>query len=194
MAKHRNQLILLVYLMAVLLMLLLAYIVFRILLRQDYLRKGRVSIIPFMLELLVCGLYFNFPYLYLPFNWPELPTLPESTTRRVLSLAPITVELIIMLTAIASLGLCRFLGFGSEKLNRSGIYGLSRNPQLVGGFLAVVGFAIVWPSWYALGWVILFGPIFHMMVITEEEYLLNMHGEEYRGYCRQVPRYLGFPR
>lgn len=32
---------------------------------------------------------------------------------------------------------------------------LSRNPQIVGFFLAVVGFAIMWPSWYALGWVIL---------------------------------------
>jgi protein-S-isoprenylcysteine O-methyltransferase Ste14 len=182
------------YLISASLLLLASYIVFRVVLRQDYLRNRRASLIPLMLELLVCGLYCNFPYLYLPFDWPELPTLPDSATRRVLSLIPITIGLTIMCIGIASLGLQRFLGLESRKLRHSGIYRLSRNPQIVGFFLAVAGFAIMWPSWYALGWVILFGPIFHMMVLTEEEYLLHMHPEEYRQYCQKVPRYLGFLR
>jgi protein-S-isoprenylcysteine O-methyltransferase Ste14 len=84
-----------------------------------------------------------------------------------------------MFIGIASLGLQRFLGLGSRRLRQSGIYRVGRNPQIVGFFLAVVGFAVMWPSWYALGWVILFGAVFHMMVLTEEEYLLHMHAEEY---------------
>ncbi len=77
-----------VYLISAFLLLLVSYIVFRVILRRDYLRRGRVSLIPLLLELLVCGLYCNFPYLYLPFDWPELPILPYSITRRVLSLGP----------------------------------------------------------------------------------------------------------
>jgi protein-S-isoprenylcysteine O-methyltransferase Ste14 len=182
------------YLISAFLLLLLAYGVFRIILRQDYLHNRRASVIPLILELLVCGLYCNFPYLYLPFDWPEPPTLPDSAVRRILSLIPITVGLTITLIGIISLGLLRFLGLGSRRLRQSGIYRASRNPQIVGFFLAVAGFAIMWPSWYALGWVILFGPVFHMMVLTEEEYLLHMHAEEYRQYWQQVPRYLGFLR
>jgi protein-S-isoprenylcysteine O-methyltransferase Ste14 len=182
------------YLISASLLLLASYIVFRIVLRQDYLHNRRISFIPLMLELLVCGLYCNFPYLYLPFDWPELPTLPGSAVRRILSLIPITIGLTITLIGIASLGLKRFLGLGSRRLSQSGIYTVSRNPQIVGFFLAVAGFAIMWPSWYALGWMILFGPVFHMMVLTEEAYLLHMHAEEYRQYCLRVPRYLGFPR
>lgn len=59
--------------------------------------------------------------------------------------------------------------------------------------MMVIGVAILWPSWYALGWVILAAG-FHMMVLTEEENLRNVYGEEYTQYCKRVPRYLGFPQ
>jgi protein-S-isoprenylcysteine O-methyltransferase Ste14 len=32
--------------------------------------------------------------------------------------------------------------------------------------------------------------ISHWMVITEEEHLLQVFGEEYESYCSEVPRYL----
>jgi protein-S-isoprenylcysteine O-methyltransferase Ste14 len=70
------------------------------------------------------------------------------------------------------------------------VYGISRNPQIVGFFVYALGFALLWPSWYALGWVVFFGPFFHWMVITEEEHLLKLHGDAYRRYCEQVPRYM----
>lgn len=95
------------YLISASLLLSASCIVFRIILRQDYLHNRRVSFIPLMLELLVCGLYCNFPYLYLPFDWPELPTLPDSAARRILSLISITVGLTITLIGIASLGFLR---------------------------------------------------------------------------------------
>ncbi len=57
-----------------------------------------------------------------------------------------------------------------------------------------MGFALLWPSWYAVGWVILYAVIAYTMVLTEEEYLRRAFGAEYERYCRRVPRYLGFPR
>lgn len=53
---------------------------------------------------------------------------------------------------------------------------------------------MLWPSWYALGWGLLFAPIIYMMVLAEEEHLRNTYGQEYEQYCARVPRYLGFSK
>jgi protein-S-isoprenylcysteine O-methyltransferase Ste14 len=58
----------------------------------------------------------------------------------------------------------------------------------------VIGSAIQWPSWYALGWVLLYGAIAHMMVLTEEGHLLDVHGADYESYRKRVPRCFGLPR
>lgn len=60
--------------------------------------------------------------------------------------------------------------------------------------MMVVGIGLLWPSWYALGWVMLWVAMSYPMVLTEEEHLRRVDGEEYLQYCRQVPRYLGVPR
>ena len=91
-------------------------------------------------------------------------------------------------------GLRRAFGLQVKGLVQSGPYRLTRNPQLVGGLLLVIGVVILWPSCYALGWVVLYGIVAHMMVLSEEEHLLRQYGEEYNRYCSQVPRYLGWPR
>ena len=33
--------------------------------------------------------------------------------------------------------------------------------------------------------------ILHVMIVTEEEHLRAVFGEDYRRYCERVPRYLG---
>ena len=67
---------------------------------------------------------------------------------------------------------------------------MTRNPQIVGSALIVIGYAMYWPSWHSLGWVILYAAICHMMVLTEEEHLRRTFAEEYVRYCECVPRYL----
>jgi protein-S-isoprenylcysteine O-methyltransferase Ste14 len=47
---------------------------------------------------------------------------------------------------------------------------------------------------YALGWLALFVAMAHMMALTEEEHLRNIHGATYEQYCKRVPRYFGFSR
>jgi protein-S-isoprenylcysteine O-methyltransferase Ste14 len=58
----------------------------------------------------------------------------------------------------------------------------------------VIGIALLWPSWYALGWVALGAVIAHMMVLTEEEHLRRTLGESYLAYCQNVPRYVGLTK
>jgi protein-S-isoprenylcysteine O-methyltransferase Ste14 len=89
------------------------------------------------------------------------------------------------------LGIFRSVGRGAKKLQRTGIYGRTRNPQALacGGY--VVGFSMLWPSWQALAWAMLYFVLIHMMIITEEEHLLHIYNQEYMEYCQAVPRYLG---
>ena len=76
-------------------------------------------------------------------------------------------------------------------LKNTGLYGIIRNPQALTCSFAVIGYALLYFSWHSLGWVVTFMIIVHIMVLTEEELLLNIHGEEYKDYCRRVPRYIG---
>ena len=170
-----------------------AYLTFRILVRNAYLNRGRITAIPLLVEFLICALYCNFPYLYLPYKWPELPALPERLLLRIPGVSLVILGIVLTLIGMGSLGFHRLFGLASPAINQSGLYGFCRNPQIVGFFIYTLGFALMWPSWYALAWVLLFLPVFHMMIVTEEEYLLNMHGEAFRRYCERVPRYFRLP-
>jgi protein-S-isoprenylcysteine O-methyltransferase Ste14 len=92
-----------------------------------------------------------------------------------------------------------FLGrrsFGIEVggLRTSGLYRYSRNPQLVGGFIFIVGYAMLWPSWTGALWASMWLVIAHLMVRGEEVHLENVFGDKYRDYCVRTPRYLGLPK
>jgi protein-S-isoprenylcysteine O-methyltransferase Ste14 len=92
-----------------------------------------------------------------------------------------------------------FLGrrsFGMEvgSLRTSGLYRYSRNPQLVGGFMFIAGYAMLWPSWTGALWASLWLQIAQWMVRGEEMRLENVFGDPYRDYCSRTPRYLGLPK
>ncbi len=173
----------------------LALVVFRIFVRRDYLQKGRLTLFSNFLQLLVWGLYLNFPYLYNPSYWPYfwLKDAHVSPILRVTGSVLIVIGLVIVLVVMARFGFLRAFGFEVNVLKQSGFYRLTRNPQIVGGSPIAFGYALRWPSWYALGWVILCAVIAHIMILTEEEHLRSIHGEEYILYCTRVPRYFRFP-
>jgi protein-S-isoprenylcysteine O-methyltransferase Ste14 len=114
--------------------------------------------------------------------------------------AVLVIAVLLMIAGLAIVLLSMpFLGrrsFGQEigKLHTKGIYQYSRNPQLVGGFLFVVGYALLWPSWPGLLWASLWLPVSYLMVGAEEEHLRQVFGDEYTAYCRCTPRYVGLPR
>jgi protein-S-isoprenylcysteine O-methyltransferase Ste14 len=183
-------------LVAALLLLAAAFLVFRLVVRRDYLRKGRLTLFAYALQLLIWGLFFTFPYLYNPRNWFRLwpADPPWGIGVQVLALVSLFTGLLLVVYSMGYLGWSRSNGRDTDVLKQLGPYRVSRNPQVVGGAPLIVGLALVWPSWYAVGWVALFLAMAHIMVRTEEEHLRAKHGGDYEAYCKSIPRYLPLPR
>ena len=78
------------------------------------------------------------------------------------------------------------------KLTVSGLYRWSRNPQYVGWFLFLLGFALTDWSWWCLVAVIVIAIVLHLLVLVEEQHLRRVFGEPYLEFCRRVPRYFGW--
>jgi protein-S-isoprenylcysteine O-methyltransferase Ste14 len=169
--------------------LLLAFgiIVMRHLVPRDYRRLGKLSPPIAFLQSLLFFLYGGFPTLYLENDWPAVSVPPFI---HVLGLFLLFGGLATLFYGMIHLGISRSVGRGMPNLEQSGIYNLSRNPQAIACGLYVIGFAMLWPSWYAAGWALLFGILIHMMVLAEEEHLKRTHGLAYEDYCQKVPRYL----
>jgi protein-S-isoprenylcysteine O-methyltransferase Ste14 len=92
---------------------------------------------------------------------------------------------------MGNLGFKTAIGDHPGQLHRAGPYRWSRNPQLLFYGILLLGYVILYPSWQALAWIVLYGGIAHIMVLTEEEHLGAQFKDEYQNYCRQVPRYIG---
>ena len=173
------------------LLLLLAFVTFRVLVRRDYLKRERLTPLSVFLEYAVFFIWGTFTYL----DWSSAASISQiGPVLRMIAWVLIIVGLGVTLIAMARLGIRRMHGLDSEALEGSGFYSVTRNPQIVASGLAVVGYAMYWPSWHTAGWVVLYLVICHMMVLTEEEHLRGVFGEQYVRYCERVPRYLRLRR
>lgn len=179
-----------VYFVSLFVLIGFSYLVFRIIVRRDYKYRKKTTWISVFLETFVFALHANLAYLFIPAKWPALPSLPTNKLILFIGLLLFITGLLITLIGMASLGLKTIFGWGADRVKHSGIYRLSRNPQILAYGLALIGIAVLWPSWYAVGWLLSYGVIAHMMVLTEEEYLSQLHGNTYKKYCTEVPRYL----
>jgi protein-S-isoprenylcysteine O-methyltransferase Ste14 len=157
-------------------------------------RKGRLTSLSTWLESLVWAPYFVFPYIYNPPDWGWFWSYESQhgPLLNVIGVVLILVGFASIFISLFYLGLSRSLGQEVNLLKRSGLYRVSRNPQIITGVPLVVGYVVLLPSWYAIGWMMLYAVMAHMMVMTEEEHLNKIHGESYIQYCEQVPRYIGY--
>lgn len=181
-----------IYLVFAFVLLGIAYLVFRRIVRRDYLERGKLSPFASVLQLLVfCG-YFIFPYFFNPPEWVYFWRLSGSWIRygQLIGFVIICLGFLAVFGTMAWFGIGKAFGLNISGLTRQGTYKVSRNPQILGGYLLVIGTAIQWLSLYSLGWVLLYAVIGHWMIITEEEHLLRVFGEEYERYWAEVPRYL----
>ena len=142
-----------VYLSAVAALLIGAYVVFRVFVRNDYRRKGKLTLLSSFLELLICFAYACLPYIYNPPCWPYVWDCKPHSPQLVALLGYLVTGIGVVLGfgCMFWLGLRRSFGRQVTDLYRTGSYRLSRNPQVLGGFLMASGIALIWPSWYALG-------------------------------------------
>jgi protein-S-isoprenylcysteine O-methyltransferase Ste14 len=85
-------------------------------------------------------------------------------------------------------------GVEQGELVTSGPYRYSRNPQVAGWGLVLLGAAIAGRSAMALVLVAAFFLIHRLHAPIEERHLERTFGEEYRRYRMKVPRFLSLPR
>jgi len=172
-----------------LLMLLAAFLVFRVFILREYQNKGTLSPLAALLETLVFALHANMPYLFLPVKWPAFPPLPSNRLLSGVSLGIMSLGVILTLGSMWNLRFKTSLGQGSKELHQSGLYGWTRNPQILSYSLVVIGFSALFPSVESVGWILVYAVIAQLMVLTEEEHLKTRFGDAYQTYCDRVPRY-----
>jgi protein-S-isoprenylcysteine O-methyltransferase Ste14 len=103
----------------------------------------------------------------------------------------VAIGLLGVVGSFAWLGILRSIGQEWNQLRTTGVYRLTRNPQLVAGTFIVIGYTILRPTWYAVGWIMLYVILTHLMVMAEEEHLSRVFGKDYDCYCAGTPRYVG---
>lgn len=176
------------YLLVSAIFILFGYCVFRIIVKNEYRKNFKLSPFSYVLELAVFAVHANLIYLFIPAQWPDLPSLPNNPILNTLSIIVFAFGLIILLIAWFELGTGTSFGQDKHTLNTSGMYRYSRNPQLVGYGMLLLGFVIAYFSWYAVGWFLQYLVIAYFMIKSEEEFLFTQYGEEYEQYCKDVPR------
>lgn len=81
-----------------------------------------------------------------------------------------------------------------NKLKTDGVYAWSRNPIYSGWWFLLIGFLLFRHNLWTLPIIPLQWLILTVVLKnTEEKWLLNLFGEEYRQYCQRVNRLIPFP-
>ncbi len=75
-----------------------------------------------------------------------------------------------------------------------GFYRISRHPIYLSGFLMYTGIGIACASWVVLLCAVLWIVLWHIVVPSEERFLLEKYGDSYREYVNRTPRWIGIPK
>ena len=131
-----------VYAISALVLISGAFLVFRIIVRRDYQRNEHLSPFSSFLELLIWGLCLAFPCIYNPPDWPWFWKLDSrSSVLPPIGLACIALGMALAFGTMSWFGLRRAFGLQVDALIQTGPYRVSRNPQILGGALMVIGSA-----------------------------------------------------
>lgn len=155
----------------------------------DYRQHGHLTHLSALLEVLIFTLHGFASSLFLDFHPRHYHV---ASPRFWVAIALIAGGLGVLLPAMFRLSWKKSVGRDFSGLRTSGLYGYTRNPQIVAYGLAIFGCALLWLKWSGVVWVAVYGAIGHMMVLTEEAHLRRVYGEAYEAYCRRVPRYMGW--
>jgi protein-S-isoprenylcysteine O-methyltransferase Ste14 len=78
----------------------------------------------------------------------------------------------------------------NTELIMNGVFRFSRNPYFLSYILMFAGIFLIFPTLIYLIIYILFVIIIHLMIIDEEKYLTEKHGDSYLKYKNSVCRYI----
>jgi protein-S-isoprenylcysteine O-methyltransferase Ste14 len=81
-----------------------------------------------------------------------------------------------------------------DKPVTNGIYRISRHPIYFSGFLINLSIGIICASWIILLCAILWIVFFHIILPTEESFLIGQYGDAYREYMNRTPKWIGIPK
>jgi len=140
--------ILITYSVSLLLMFLGAWIIFRRIVRRAYKQNGRLTSHSIFLQLLIWGLLFAFPYIYnlIEWAWSQSELSHAFPILGIIGWACVWIGVAVVVGAMFWLGLTRTFGQKGRKLETSGPYSVTRNPQIAGGAIIIIGCVLLWPS------------------------------------------------
>ena len=153
--------------------------------RFEYRRRGRLSVLG--LSLLIAMIFV--PNLMLDYATKyEMPTTVLDYAGIGIAAAGLVLCLVSMVVFRSPLNvLCLDVG----ALTLTGPYRWSRNPQYIGFFAFLFGFALTDWSWWCLVTMVIIATYMHLLILVEEEHLRRTFGEKYTDFCQAVPRYFG---
>jgi protein-S-isoprenylcysteine O-methyltransferase Ste14 len=178
----------LTYLVFAILVLAVVFVVFRVAVPRGYAKSGKLTPLYTLLEYVAILSWVWFGYVNRPPDWPTVHVGPAL---QVVGWALFIGGWVFALAGMVGLGLRRTHGLQANALRQTGLYRLTRNPQVVAFLAAIVGYVMLWPTWRNAGVLVLVAVLCHTMIKAEEKHLRDVFGDEYVRYCARVPRYLG---
>ena len=156
--------------------------------RWEFRKRGKLT---FFGVFLLCAMVFV-PNLVLEYATRyEMPDTPLDYFGVVIGIVGIAICLI-SITHFRSIS--KVFCVDAGMLTQSGPYRWSRNPQYVGLFLFLLGFALNDWSLWCLAALLVAAINLHLLVLVEEEHLRRVFGEQYVEFYRKIPRYAGWGR
>ncbi|HSK74021.1 MAG TPA: isoprenylcysteine carboxylmethyltransferase family protein [Pyrinomonadaceae bacterium] len=155
---------------------------------HDYIGKVfKLLMASIFIVVLLQTIFPNFEAYLLPI------TRLERNEIRIAGIALLLVSLLWTILAQIQMGNSWRVGIDQEKktdLISSGVFRFSRNPIFLGMMVTLLGLFLIFPNTFTLIVLILGFILIQIQVRLEEEFLTNLHGENYRSYRQSVRRWL----
>ncbi len=154
--------------------------------RYEYRKYGKLT---FVGILLLCTMIFV-PNLIL--EYATTYEMPSTLLDYIGVFVGVTGIALCVIGIVAFQSISKVFCIDTSALTNTGPYRWSRNPQYVGLFLFLLGFALNdWSLWCLAALVVVIIYV-HLLVLVEEEHLRRVFGEQYIKFCRDTPRYAGW--
>jgi len=123
---------------------------------------------------------------------PQLNLLTESLDIKWIAVSIMTVSTVIEIISSLSLGKSGRIHSPTEKtkLIITGIYGITRNPIVLGMFLYGLSILLLNPNLLSLVMIVLLVYGYNYKVDSEAKKLEEMFGDKWNVYCKNVSKYL----